>query len=59
MPVHVIREGLPAMLADHIFACTAGGGFMMCQPVFISAGIRTEATRPELTGNDRLPALRA
>ena len=57
MPICVIREGLPAMLADHIFACTAGGGFMVRQPVFIPAGIRAEAAGPVLAGSDRLSAL--
>ena len=57
MPVCVIREGLPTMLADYLFACTAGGGFMVRQPVFIPAGVRAEATGSELPGSDRLPAL--
>ena len=57
MPVCVIPEGLPAMLADYLFACTAGGGFMVRQPVFIPAGVRAEATGSELPGSDRLPAL--
>ena len=57
MPVHVIREGLPTMLADYLFTCTAGGGFMVRQPVFIPAGVRAEAAGPELSGSDRLPAL--
>ena len=59
MPVCVIREGLPTMLADYLFACTAGGGFMVRQPVFVPAGIRAEAAGSELSGSDRLPALRA
>ena len=59
MPVYVIREGLPAMLADDLFTCSAGSGFVMHQPEFISTGIRTEAARPELTGYDGLSALRA
>jgi len=57
MPVCVIREGLPTMLADYLFACTAGGGFMVRQPVFIPAGVRAEATGSELPGSDRLPAM--
>ena len=57
MPVCVIREGLPAMLADNLFACTAGGGFMVRQPVFVPAGVRAEAAGPEFPGNDRLSTL--
>ena len=57
MTVCVIREGLPAMLADYLFACTAGGGFMVRQPVFIPAGVRAEATGSELPGSDRLSTL--
>ena len=57
MPVHVIREGLPAMLADHLFACTAGGGFVVRQPIFVPAGVRAEAAGPELPGRDRLSTL--
>ena len=59
MPVYIIREGLPTMLADYLFACTAGGGFMVRQPVFVPAGIRAEAAGSESPGYDRLPALRA
>ena len=57
MTVCVIREGLPAMLADYLFACTAGGGFMVRQPVFVPAGVRAEAAGPEFPGNDRLSTL--
>jgi len=57
MPVCVIREGLPTMLADYLFACTAGGGFMVRQPVFVPAGIRAEAAGSESPGYDRLSAL--
>ena len=37
----------------------AGSGIVMRQPEFISARVRTEATRPEFAGGDRFSALRA
>ena len=59
VPVCVIRGGLPAMLADDLFTCSAGSGFVMHQPEFIPTGIRAETARPVFTRNDRLSALRA
>ena len=59
VPVCVIREGLSTVLADHLFACATVSGFVMRQPVFVPAGVRTETARPVFTRNDRLSALRA
>ena len=59
MSVCVIREGLSTMLTDCFYGSMAGSGIMMYQPIFVPAGVRTEATRPEFSGGDRLSALRA